>query len=242
MRAADRAVKMPPRSHCRARRGGAGVLAALLLLGSLSATQVDAQQGTATTLTPPPKTTSKQMSQTKDELGKVPSGADLRPSGAINVTAKRAELIQGSSAVYSGDVVMDSDTLKLDGERLELKQFPGSQYVATLTGTPAHMSHPGTGPDNPPMTAHAKTIIYDSRSGIADLVGEAYVTKGEQNISADTIHYNVAEKGILASGGGDDGRVHIVIPPAGQSLPGPNAGPAPAAPPAPASNTGGPAK
>ncbi|MDB5985359.1 MAG: lptA [Nevskia sp.] len=208
----------------------AGILLAALLGTQALAQTAPAAAGSApTTLTPPPKTTSKQLNQTKDELGKVPSGADLRPSGAINVTAKRAELIQGSSAVYTGDVVMDSDTLKLDGERLELKQFPGSQYVATLTGTPAHMSHPGTGQDNPPMTAHAKTIVYDSRSGIADLIGEAFVTKGEQNISADTIHYNVAQKGILASGG-DDGRVHIVIPPAGLPTAAPATTPAPAGP------------
>lgn len=191
------------------------LLTALLGLSAHAQTTAVSANNAPTTLTPPPRTSSKQLSQTKDELAKMPSAADLRPSGAINVTAKRAELIQGSSAVYSGDVVMDSDTLKLDGERLELKQFPGSQYLATLTGTPAHMSHPGTGPDNPPMTAHAKTIVYDSRSGIADLIGDAFVTKGQQNISADTIHYNVAEKGLLASGG-DDGRVHIVIPPAGE--------------------------
>lgn len=183
----------------------------------------------APTLTPAPQTTPKQFSQTKQEVGKLPSAAALRPGGAISVTAKRAELIQGSSAVYSGDVVMDSDTLKLNGERLELKQFPGG-FIATLTGAPAHMSHPSSGADDPPMTAHSRTIVYDSRNGVADLIGDAYVTKGEQNISADTIHYNVAEKGILASGGGDgDGRVHIVIPPAEVIAPTPGTTAAPAA-------------
>jgi lipopolysaccharide export system protein LptA len=184
----------------------------------------------APTLTPPPRTSGSQMRDTKEQLGKTPNGAALRPSGAVNITSKTSQMVQGASTVFSGDVKMDSDTLKMDGERLELKQFVGSQYIATLTGTPAHMSHPSTGEDDPPMTAHAKTIVYDSRNGIADLSGDAFVTKGEQTMAADTIHYNVAEKSILASGGGDSGRVHIVIPPATEMAPTSGSTPAPAQP------------
>jgi|GEM_PF-2921444 len=196
-----------------------GLLLMMLLVHAANAQSTAAASESAPILTPPPRTSGTQMRDTKDQLGKVPNGAALRPSGAVNITSKTSEMVQGSSTIFSGDVKMDSDTLKMDGARLELKQFVGSQYIATLTGTPAHMSHPSTGVDDPPMTAHAKTIVYDSRNGIADLSGDAFVTKGEQTISADTIRYNVAEKGIVASGGGDSGRVHIVIPPATEAAP-----------------------
>lgn len=208
----------------QARRAAA---AALLLWAAGAETHAPAVAANA----PAPRPSASQLNQTKESLTKLPNASDLRPLGAVSVTAKRADMIQGSFAIYSGNVVMDSDTLKLDGDRLELKQFPNSQYQATLTGGPAHMAHPSRGADDPPMTARAKTITYDSRSGIAELSGEAFVTKGEQNISADTIKYNVRENGIMASGLGEEGRVHIVIPPAAQpEAPAPNASPNPQLP------------
>lgn len=203
----------------RRKRPSAVCILLLMPLGHAATAQTTSAASEPPTLTTPPRTSGSQMRDTKEQLGKVPNGAALRPNGAVNITSKTSEMVQGSSTVFTGDVKMDSDTLKMDGARLELKQFVGSQYIATLTGTPAHMSHPSTGEDDPPMTAHAKTIVYDSRNGIADLSGDAFVTKGEQTMAADTIHYNVAEKSILASGGGDNGRVHIVIPPAAEAAP-----------------------
>src|SRR5581483_11728062 len=94
-----------------------------------------------------------------------------------------AELVQGNSAVYVGNVTLDSDTLKMDGDRLELKRAADGQYTAKITGAPAHMSHAGNGPDNPPVTARAKTMTYDSRSGVIDLAGDALMTRGDDIVS-----------------------------------------------------------
>ena len=159
------------------------------------------------------------LSQTKDQLTRMPSAADLRPNGPVTIGANHAELVQGNSAVYVGNVTLESDTLKMDGDRLELKRAADGQYTAKITGAPAHMSHTGTGPDNPPMTAQAKTVTYDSRSGTADLVGDAVMTKGDEKTTAEKITYNVVQQRYEASGGdgsnGSSGRVKIIIPQVG---------------------------
>ena len=150
---------------------------------------------------------------TKEQLGRLPSAADLRPNGPVTIGANHAELVQGNSAVYVGNVTLDSDTLKMDGDRLELKRAADGQYTAKVTGAPAHMSHAGTGPDNPAMTAHAKTMTYDSRAGVVDLVGDALMTRGDDTTTAETIRYYVLDQRYEASGGDSPGgRVKIVLP------------------------------
>ncbi|MDB5976373.1 MAG: lipopolysaccharide transport periplasmic protein LptA [Nevskia sp.] len=163
--------------------------------------------------------TPSKVDQTKDQLTRLPSAADMRPTGPVTIAANRAELTQGNTAVYVGNVTLDSDTLKMDGDRLELKRAADGQYVAKITGSPAHMAHAGNGPDNPPVTAHAKTMTYDSRNGTIDLVGEALMTRGNDKTTAETITYHLLEQRYEASGGdGPGGRVTIVLPQA--SIPG----------------------
>ncbi len=203
----------------------------LALLPALAWAQ-DASTVAANTAAKPNK-----MDQTKDQLTKLPSAADLKPSGPVTINANKAELVQGNSAVYVGNVTLDSDTLKMDGDRLELKRAADGQYTAKITGAPAHMSHAGNGPDNPPVTARAKTMTYDSRSGVIDLAGDALMTRGDDKTTAETIRYHVLEQRYEASGGGDgNGRVTIVIPQV--NAPAPATAPAStapaAAPPAPA--------
>lgn len=152
------------------------------------------------------------------DLVKLPKPADLKPTGPVTLTSDRAELVQGNSAVYTGNVVLSSDTLKLEGDRVELKQFPGGQYEARITGGPAKMNHVGNGPENPPVSARAKTLNYDSRSGVLDLISEAFVMRGQDEITGDTIKYNVNERRIQASGG-EGGQVKIILQPSSGEAP-----------------------
>lgn len=167
----------------------------------------------------------KLFNRSKSSLGQTPAKEDLKPSGPVTITAKSAELVQGNSAVYTGDVVLNSNTLKLDGDRIELKQYPGGEYEAKITGNPAHANHAGEGPDNPPLAARAKTLNYDSRSGILDLIGDAFAMRGTDQVSGDTIRYVVKEHRIQAAGG--EGRVTVIIQPQdGNTAPAPPAAPA----------------
>ncbi|TAM10165.1 MAG: lipopolysaccharide transport periplasmic protein LptA [Nevskiaceae bacterium] len=136
----------------------------------------------------------------------------LRPTGTIGITADRAELAEGHYAIYVGHVVLKSDTLNMDGARLELQQQPNGQFIATLTGAPAHMAHPSTGPDDPAVTAHADTLVYDSTAQLVTLTGNAQLTRGQNVVTGSTVRYNVSDHRVQASGG-NGGQVHMVIQP-----------------------------
>lgn len=143
----------------------------------------------------------------------------LRPAGPVTITATNVDWAKGGTMVYTGNVKLSSDTLKLDGDRLELDQLGGGEYRAKVTGAPAHLQHDGepaakgTKQDaEAPVTARAKTLIYDSKSGLVDVIGDALVTRGEDQITGETIRYNVIERRIQAAGG-DKGQVRIVIQP-----------------------------
>ncbi len=208
--------------------------------GPAAPTQLAANQRAApATAAKAPDAAPSSLGQTKDQLTRLPSAADLKPNGPVTIGANHAELVQGNSAIYVGNVTLDSDTLKMDGDRLELKRSADGQYVAKITGSPAHMSHAGNGPDNPPMSARSKTMIYDSRNGIIDLVGEALMTRGNDTTTAETIRYHVLEQRYEASGGDNpNGRVTIVLPQVNASgTPAPAATPPASAPQPAAGNT-----
>lgn len=142
----------------------------------------------------------------------VPDSDQFRPAGPITITADHAKLVEGDYAVYTGNVKVDSNTLKMDGAQLEFKQAKNGQYVAKVTDDPAHLSHAGAGPDDPPITAHAQTIIYDSASETVKLDGKAQLTRGGNIVNGEDISYDLA-KHLVQAGGGSGGQVKMVIQP-----------------------------
>lgn len=161
----------------------------------------------------------------------------LRPTGPVTVTADRAEWEQNGAMVYTGNVLMSSDTLRLKGDRLELRQLEGGQFTANVTGKPARLDHPGlkekNGEAGPPVSAEARTLNYDSRTSMVDILGNAHLTRGKDQIDGDNIGYDAAARRIRAAGG-QGGQVKIVIQPppkagsAGGSQASPKAPPPPA--------------
>jgi lipopolysaccharide transport protein LptA len=215
----------------RAERFGILLLAGLVAAG-IPAAWAQQTAPAVTAAATPSAAASSGGQERKDQLTRLPSADDLRPTGPITITANHAEAMQGNSATYSGNVVLSSNTLKMNGDRLELKRGADGQYEVKLFGAPAHVVHTGGGADDPPLDAHARTVNYDSRSGIVDLVGNAYFKRGEDVTTSDTIRYNVINQ--VYEG---NGSVTIVIPPAPgtPSAPAPapaTPSPAPAAPPA----------
>jgi lipopolysaccharide export system protein LptA len=173
--------------------------------------------------------------KTKDEITALPSASDFRPTGPVTISGDHSEAVKGdnSSAVYTGNVILDSDNLKMNGDRAEAKRFADNNYTVKVNGSPAHMSHAGSGPDNPPVTATAKLMTYDSRTSMIELQGDAVLTKGQEKTTAETIHYNVRDK-TYGADRGDNSRVIMIFPPSSSSSGGSRSA-APAAPaPAPA--------
>lgn len=140
----------------------------------------------------------------------------LRPTGPVTITADRAEWQDGGVMLYTGHVLLESDTLKLAGSRLELRQAEDGQYEARITGEPAQLTHPASVDQNsqplPPVTAEARQLSYDSRSSIVHVSGGARMARGGDEITGEDIRYNVSERRIQAEGG-RGGQVRIVIQP-----------------------------
>lgn len=188
---------------------GAPALAAVVLALSALATPAFAQ-----TAGPPAAAPAARPAAKGDDIAQ-----RLRPTGPVTITARNVDWAKNGLMVYTGDVKLESDTLKLDGDRLELEQLANGNYRARVTGVPASLRHDpapvaaGTGEAaDPPVTARAKTLYYDSQSGVVDVTGNARVTRGEDEVTGETIHYNVNERRIQAAGG-SGGQVRIVIQP-----------------------------
>jgi lipopolysaccharide export system protein LptA len=154
----------------------------------------------------------------------LPPADALRPNGPVTVTADRAEWQKGGTMVYSGNVSLLSDTLSLKGDHLELRQKEQGQYEAIINGTPARLDHPGgpaaDGSEAPPVSAEAKTLFFDSATSMVELTGGAHLTRGTDEITGDSIHYDVAARRIRAAGG-ENGQVKIVIQPPPRKAPAP---------------------
>lgn len=138
----------------------------------------------------------------------------LRPKGPVTVTADRAEFDKTGVMIYSGNVLLVADNLQLKGDRLELHQFPADQYEAKLKGSLAHMEQSGDvdekGQPLPPMIADGQDMIYDTRTGLLDITGQAKAIRGKNEVNGNNIRYNVNERRVQANGG-QGGQVKIII-------------------------------
>lgn len=134
-----------------------------------------------------------------------------KPTGPITITAKNAEWQEGIM-IYTGEVMMVSSTMNLRGARLEMRQIGGTKgpYEITITGAPASFHQDGETSADPAVDAHAQKIVYRSASQDIDLTQAAQLTRGKNEINGDSVHYNVAQRRVQASGG-EQGQVKIVI-------------------------------
>ena len=146
--------------------------------------------------------------------GQVPRIAHV--DGPIKISAAHAELSQREVALYTGNVKLTSNELTLTGDRLELRQPARGQFEARLTGRPARVMHAAVGAD-PPMSASASEIVYDTRKAQMDLTGGVSLSRGTDTLSSDTLHYDIAARRINASAAGK-GQVQLTIQP--ENLPG----------------------
>ncbi len=202
---------------CRvATRAGSRAWAGILIGVGFAVAMAGANAASAPKKSAAPESKAPATEAAPARAGKGSLSERLRPSGPVTVTAKNVDWAKGGMMVYTGDVKLSSDTLNLDGDRLELEQLGGGEYRAKVTGGPAHLQHDGDpaakDQPEPPVNARAKTLIYDSKSGLVDVTGDALVTRGEDQITGESIHYNVIERRIQAAGG-NNGQVRMVIQP-----------------------------
>ena len=91
-------------------------------------------------------------------------------------------------AIYSGDVTIDQGTMHMAGSRLEMKESAQGYRTGTLTGTPAIFRQKRDSKlKNVEEWIHAKAqkIIYEERTGLVTLIGQAEVRRIENGHPKD---------------------------------------------------------
>lgn len=147
--------------------------------------------------------------------------------GNIGVSADegRASKLDFEDSVwqFSGNVVIDTETGHIECDSADLK-FSGHQLRrATVTGKPATFET--RRPETDDITrAEAGRLNYDLLAGSIEFSGDAVITEGGNQISADVLVYDIAAQRINAqSGGNGERRVKITYTPKenGDLVPGP---------------------
>ncbi len=82
----------------------------------------------------------------------------------------------------------------------------------TVTGSPAQFTQTGMIPGKV-AEGHADQIVYDIRAGTVQLVQDAWLSDGRNQISGPLVRYNILKDRIEATSGGAGERVHVTIAP-----------------------------
>ena len=113
-------------------------------------------------------------------------------------------------SVYFGNVRLQQNGISLSGDRLTLIRQDNRQLSASMEGQPAKLLHTPEGEDQA-VTATAARLTYDTSNGLLKLEGAARIQRGEDQLSADSIEYNLTDQRMRAMGGETE-RVRITIP------------------------------
>lgn len=116
---------------------------------------------------------------------------------------------------FSGNVVVEADTTKLNCETANLSFRNHQLQEATLQGEPARFEQPAP-ESNQINSGAAREIIYNMNAGTLKLVGEARFSDGVNEISGEVITYDLL-RGRLTADAGDSGPVKILIEPPTQN-------------------------
>lgn len=162
--------------------------------------------------------------------------ADRDKPTQIDADAWRGEELK-QVVVYSGKVVLTKGTLRITGDRLELREDPEGYQYAVVTARPGELAtfRQRRDPTQPGVEefieAEAERLEYDGKAETIKLSGRAQVRRIESGEPRDefrggVITYNMRESRYSGQGGeaAEGGRTRTIIAPRSA---------APAAPPTP---------
>lgn len=118
-------------------------------------------------------------------------------------------------AVYEGKVILTQGTLRVQADRVEVRQDAQGFLTGTALGKPVHFRQRLDGRGDW-VDAWANRVEYDARKAQVRLIGEAFLKKGEEELRGDLITYDARSELYQASGGlpgQKPGRVRAVIMP-----------------------------
>ncbi|CBL44216.1 OstA-like protein [gamma proteobacterium HdN1] len=139
----------------------------------------------------------------------------------IEIIADQAELDEGQGvAHYTGKVVLTQGSLIINADDLYIRADNNKQVQqVTAKGSPAVFTQTPE-PDQPPVTAKAKTIDYYVSDEKLILQLDAIVVQNESTFQGTRIQYDIRTRRMQATGGdaknavkGGNQRVKMVLPP-----------------------------
>ncbi len=141
-------------------------------------------------------------------------GADRREPVHVEADSVRIDDLQ-KTAVYEGRVVLTQGTLRVQADRIELRQDAEGFVTGIALGRPAQFRQRLEGRGEW-VDARANRVEYDDRRQQVRLIGEAFLRKGEEELRGELITYDARTEQYQASGtlpGQRPGRVQAVILP-----------------------------
>lgn len=142
------------------------------------------------------------------------SPAEARRSDREQPIAIDAERMEGvlkdeGEAVLHGSVRIDQGTLAIRAERATVTMRGGEIVLVVLDGAPATMAQQGE--DGATTRASARRIEYDVKAEQVALVGDATVEQPRGTLTGERLIYDLS--GERVEGGGEGGRVQMIIQP-----------------------------
>jgi len=123
-------------------------------------------------------------------------------------------------SVFEGNVQLTKGTLSLQADRVVVRQDADGYQHATATGKPVHIRQRGDPRDGKPgvwIEGEAQRIEIDARDERIELIGDASVKRGQDEMRGDYIVVDQRSESFSVTGGkdGHTGRVQAVIQPKG---------------------------
>jgi lipopolysaccharide export system protein LptA len=129
-------------------------------------------------------------------------------------------------SVFEGHVVLTQGTLKLEGDRVNVRQDADGFQFGVAYGRPAKFRQRRDGTDEY-IEGFADRLEYDGKKDMLQMFGVARLLKGTDEVRGDYISYNAKTEFFQVLGGGKpaatpanpDGRVRAVILPKSKTPP-----------------------
>jgi lipopolysaccharide transport protein LptA len=136
--------------------------------------------------------------------------------GDLAIAADSAEASQldfeNALWIFRGNVKIELQTALIESDEAKLNFFDHTLSSAIIKGAPAQFEQHVAG-EPEPTRGQAGTMEYDFLSGTVKLTEDAWLRRGDDEISGNTLVYNIHEERMIATSDGTEQRVTITITP-----------------------------
>lgn len=113
---------------------------------------------------------------------------------------------------YTGAVVIDQGSLHIEADKVTVHFTDGEVARIVCEGEPARYRQQPQ-PDEPPVTANARTIDYRMAEELLVLTGAARIEQQGSILEGEHVTYDITREQIRARGDETNRRIRMVIPP-----------------------------